>query len=142
MFRRVVFDTSTLVSAALRIGSTPHHALECALSGSDLFVSASTLAELEEVLMRPKFDQYLISDLRADFAAIIRQHSTLIAVPEAAELNVLPSCRDPKDNKFLALAAKCGAQVLVSSDADLLVLHPWNGVAILNPEIFIREQTL
>jgi predicted nucleic acid-binding protein len=37
------------------------------------------------------------------------------------------------------LAATCEAQALVSSDADLLVLHPWNGVAILNPEAFVRE---
>jgi putative PIN family toxin of toxin-antitoxin system len=139
MLRRVVFDTSTLVSAALRIRSTPHRALACALSGCELFVSAATLAELDEVLMRPKFDRYLPPDLRANFAAIVRQHGTLIAVSDATLAMVQPPCRDPNDNKFLALAATCEAQALVSSDADLLVLHPWNGVAILNPEAFVRE---
>jgi hypothetical protein len=55
---RVVFDTSTLVSAALRVGSVPHQALVHALHIGDVCVCASTLAELDEVLMRPKFDRY------------------------------------------------------------------------------------
>jgi putative PIN family toxin of toxin-antitoxin system len=139
MLRRVVFDTSTLVSAALRVGSTPHRALACALAGGELFVSATTLAELDEVLMRPKFDRYQARAVRAAFGALIRQHATLVAVSDRALSEVQPPCRDPKDNQFLALAAVCEAQALVSSDADLLVLHPWNGVAILNPEAFVRE---
>ena len=83
----MVFDTSTLVSAALRIGSTPHRALSCAFSGSALFVSVLTLAELEEVLSRSKFDRYQLPKVRASFAALIRQHATLLDVqilnPEA-----------------------------------------------------------
>jgi putative PIN family toxin of toxin-antitoxin system len=142
MLRGVVFDTNTLVSAALRIGSTPHRALACALSGSELFVSASTLAELEEVLMRSKFDRYLPPDLRATFTAMVRQHGTMIAVPHETLAKVQPPCRDPKDNKFLALASACEAQALICSDADLLILSPWNGLAILNPEAFVREQSL
>jgi predicted nucleic acid-binding protein len=51
---------------------------------------------------------------------------------------VLPSCRDPKDNQFLALVLACDADVLVSSDADLLVLHPWQGVPILTPGAFLE----
>jgi hypothetical protein len=40
-------------------------------------------------------------------------------------------CRDPKDNKYLELALAAGAETIVSSDDDLLVLHPWRGVRIL-----------
>ena len=46
-------------------------------------------------------------------------------------------CRDPKDNKYLALAAAAGAEILVSSDADLLVLDPWRGVRIVTPAQFL-----
>ena len=42
-------------------------------------------------------------------------------------------CRDPKDDKYLELALAAGAEIIVSSDNDLLVLHPWRGVRILNP---------
>ena len=38
-------------------------------------------------------------------------------------------CRDAKDNKYLELALAAGADPIVSSDDDLLVLHPWRGCA-------------
>jgi len=40
-------------------------------------------------------------------------------------------CRDAKDNKYLELALAAQAEAIVSSDTDLLVLHPWSGVRIL-----------
>jgi len=39
--------------------------------------------------------------------------------------------------KFLALALDCQAVTLVSSDADLLVLHPWHEIPILTPAGFL-----
>jgi predicted nucleic acid-binding protein len=42
-------------------------------------------------------------------------------------------CRNPKDDKYLELALAAGAEIIVSSDEDLLVLHPWRGVRILSP---------
>ena len=40
----------------------------------------------------------------------------------AAASPVLPRCRDPDDQKFLELAARCGARVLVTRDHSLLRL--------------------
>lgn len=48
-------------------------------------------------------------------------------------------CRDPKDNKHLELALASGADTIVSSDADLLVLHPWRGTRILRPADYLAE---
>ena len=48
-------------------------------------------------------------------------------------------CRDPKDNKFLELAVSGGATHLVTGDDDLLVLHPFRGVAIVTPQAFLDE---
>ena len=56
---RVVIDTSTLVGAVLRPGSPPRRALLAALSRATVCVSPATLAELERVLLREKFDRYL-----------------------------------------------------------------------------------
>lgn len=42
-------------------------------------------------------------------------------------------CRDAKDNKYLELALASGAEIIVSSDEDLLVLDPWRGVRVLRP---------
>jgi putative PIN family toxin of toxin-antitoxin system len=135
----VVLDTSTLVSAALRVGSTPHQALALALSMGEVCVSVSTLAELDAVLMRPKFDAYQPPEARRAFVALVRKHATLVLVSAADEAKAVPVCRDPKDNQFLALALACGADVLVSSDADLRALHPRQGIPILSPHEFCSQ---
>ena len=133
--RCVVFDTSTLVSAALRVGSIPHRALLHALSESDVCASVATLAELDMVLSRPKFDRYQTIAVRMEFAALLRRYVRLFAV--ADDVSVVPACRDAKDSKFLALARVCDAAVLISSDADLLDMHPWQGVPIITPAAFV-----
>jgi uncharacterized protein len=47
-------------------------------------------------------------------------------------------CRDPKDDKYLALAAAGQADVIVSSDIrHLLSMHPWRGIPILSPADFL-----
>ena len=103
-FRRVVFDTSTLVSAALRVGSTPHLALANALATAEVCASESTLAELEQVLLRVKFDRYQSINMRQEFAAMMRRSLSLFVVSGASVSSLLPPCRDAKDNQFLALA--------------------------------------
>jgi hypothetical protein len=135
--QRVVFDSSTLVGAALRVGSTPHRALSVALHFWDLCASAETLAELEEVLDRSKFDRYLIREKRRIFVANLRRRVHLFVVPDATMSETELPCRDPKDNPFLVLALIAEADVLVSSDTDLLVLHPWRGIPIVTPAEFL-----
>jgi putative PIN family toxin of toxin-antitoxin system len=134
---RVVLDTSTLVSAALYTGSIPDQALTKAMEYFDLCASVETLAELEQVLDRGKFDRYRKPDSRFAFVTMIRQRSHLFAV-DLVDLSVIdPPCRDPKDNQFLALSQVAEADLLVSSDEDLLVLHPWRGIPILTPADFL-----
>ena len=135
-WRRVVFDTSALVSAALRVGSTPHRVVAKSLAVGQICVSVYTLAELELVLARPKFDRYQLPDVRLAFFALVRQHAVCFDVTAAHKIQATPPCRDPKDDPFLALCIACDADALVSSDEDLLVLHPWNGMPILKPADF------
>jgi uncharacterized protein len=135
--RRVVFDTSTLVSAALRVGSVPHQALLRAMGSSDVCASVETLAELSAVLDRDKFDRYLDRESRRSFAALIARHTHLFAVERMHVEAVLPPCRDPKDNQFLALVLAAEADVLVSSDDDLLMMNPWRGVPVMTAAEFL-----
>ena len=135
--KRVVMDTSTFVSAVLLPQSTPRQAFLKALAGGVLCVSPSTLTEMELVLMRKKFDRYLDQKTRLDFLAMYRTHARLFPVSEAEEMALPLSCRDPRDNKFLALALHCSADVLVSSDDDLLTLNPYQGIPVLLPQGFL-----
>ncbi len=136
---RVVFDTSTLVSAALRPDSVPHQALLRALRFCDVCVSRETLDELQKVLTRRKFQRYLSETARRQFVRTVENGVRIVAVRDWTELAVAPACRDPLDNKFLALAFESEADAIVSSDEDLLALHPWNDVRILRPAEFLNE---
>lgn len=136
--RRVILDTSTLVSAAIRTGSVPNQVLVKALRTCEVCASAETLDELAQVLDRKKFDRYLDKESRRAFVVLVRRHLRLFTVQPADLEAVDPPCRDPEDSKFLALALASEADTLVSSDEDLLVLHPWRGIRILTPTQFNR----
>ena len=70
---------------------------------------------------------------------LIEGNARLFIVHELNWPAVGSRCRDPKDDKFLALAAECEASILVSSDEDLLELQPWNEVRIVRPAAFLLE---
>lgn len=133
----MVVDTSTLLSAAIRSGSIPDRALCKALAECDVCTSIDTLAELEEVLARPKFNQYLGVDARLKFMTLVHENFRIFSVARVESSELTPSCRDPRDNKFLALAQVARAGVIVSSDDDLLALHPWRGIPIVTPAEFL-----
>ena len=44
------------------------------------------------------------------------------------------ACRDPKDGKILELAIAGRATHIITGDADLLTLHPFQGVAIVTAQ--------
>lgn len=81
--RRVVFDTSTLVSAAIRFESIPNQALTYAFEHSQLCATEHTLAELEGVLQRGKFQRYLSVEMRQSFIALVRKNALLFQVEQA-----------------------------------------------------------
>jgi uncharacterized protein len=136
--QRVILDTSTLVSAAIRAGSVPDQVLVKALGTCEVCASAETLDELAQVLDRKKFDRYLDKESRRDFVALMRRRLRLFTVQQSDLADVDPPCRDPMDNKFLALALASEADALVSSDEDLLILNPWRGIPIMTPTEFNR----
>ncbi|MEO8546351.1 MAG: putative toxin-antitoxin system toxin component, PIN family [Burkholderiaceae bacterium] len=137
VIRRVVFDTSSLVGAALKPGSVPHQALMLALARYLVCASVQTWLELDQVMQRDRFDRYLAQPARSGFVAVLRKCMVFFPVTPDDEAALQPPCRDAMDNKFLALALVCQADVLVSSDEDLLVLHPWRDIAVLRPADFI-----
>ena len=131
---RAVIDTSVAVSSVLRPRSVPRQAFDLAAERGQLLVSAATIAELDEVLRRPKFNKYVTEEERLEFlAALVRDAEIVRITTEITE------CRDPKDNKFLELAVSGTASHIISGDADLLTLHPFQGIAIVTPHVFLQN---
>ena len=131
---RLVFDTNVVVSAVLFLASVPARALELGQAAGRLLVSDETAEELRRVLMRTKFDRYVPSEERARFLGRVLDDAILVEITETID-----DCRDPKDNKFLELAVSGDATHLVTGEDDLLVLHPFRGVAIMTPQAFLDE---
>lgn len=131
---RIVLDSSTLVGAALRTQSMPAQVLKYAQQHGQLFASRSTLDEIATVLAGDKFDKYLHPAERALF---VKNYAQFVRLVEPKEH--ITDCRDAKDNQFLELALAAHADILVSSDEDLLVLHPWRGITIIKPADFIAQ---
>lgn len=134
---RIVIDTSTLIGALLKPQSVPRQAFNHALATGTLCVSPATLAELEGVLLRDKFDRYLDRDSRLGFLQLYHAATAHFPVTLVEENNLIPPCRDVHDNKFLALALHCSAHTVVSSDEDLLILNPWHEITIVSPAQFL-----
>jgi uncharacterized protein len=50
----------------------------------------------------------------------------------------IKACCDPKDDQFLELAKSADADCIITKDNDLLVLHPFEGIPILNGSHFLN----
>ncbi len=120
----IVFDASAFVSAALKADSVPERALLRAEELDVFALSSAVDAEIAGVLDRPKFAR----------AVPLARRQRLLEFPRAAAVWFDPAirvsdCRDPKDDKYLELALAAGAETIVSSDDDLLVLLPGGACA-------------
>jgi putative PIN family toxin of toxin-antitoxin system len=130
----IVFDASAVVSAALREDSVPERALLRAEQTDVFALSAEVDAEVAGVLARPRFAAAISAARRGRILDILRGEAAWFSPSEH-----VTDCRDGKDDKYLELALASGAGVIVSGDADLLVLHPWRGVRILRPAEYLAE---
>ncbi|MBI1917760.1 MAG: putative toxin-antitoxin system toxin component, PIN family [Planctomycetes bacterium] len=131
---RTVIDTSIAVSAVLLPRSVPRQAFDAAAARGKLLVSEATIAELDEVLRRPKFNRYIPEENRLEFLAALVREAEQVEITEE-----ITACRDAKDNKFLELAISGRASHIISGDGDLLVLHPFRGIAVVTPQTFLTS---
>lgn len=129
-----VFDTNSLISASLIGGTMTAGTMDKAIILGKLAFSDATMNELVEVLFRKKFDKYFLND-EEKWNAI--QHISLNAV-FFSPTESITGCRDPKDNKFLELAVSANASCIITGDKDLLVLHPFRNIPILNAVDFLN----
>ena len=127
----VVFDASSLVGALLKEGSAPERALLLARAKHRICLSGAVEAEIREVFGRAKFRKYMTPRRVEHLLNLLLAAAILVEPTEA-----VTDCRDPKDNKYLELALAAKAEMIVSSDRDLLELDSWRGIRIVTPAEF------
>lgn len=129
---RVVFDCNVFLQGLANRHSPARQALRLFFSGEiTLFVSVAVLAELRDVLHRPRIRQLFpkLNDrlVNALLQKIERQAILIRNVPEEYRFE-----RDPKDECYINLALVTQAVCLVSRDKDLLDLTATTSPACSN----------
>ena len=129
---RCVFDTNSVVSAALFADSVPARALMLALRLRVVLMSQDLADELADVLARPRFIRYSSLQERKTLLDNLMQQTEWVQITERVQ-----ACRDPNDDKILELAVNGRADYIVTGDDDLLVMNPFRRIAIVTPAEFL-----
>ena len=116
---RLVLDTNVVLDL-FHWANTDAVPIMAALESGriECFADERTLDELQRVLTYPQLK--MTPDMMSERYA---RYSGLIQLVPAGEAPPLPRCKDRDDQKFLELAARCGANILVSKDKALLKLR-------------------
>lgn len=137
---RLVLDTNVVIDL-FHWGNVDAVPIMAALEAGQIECLADrrTLDELQRVLTYPQLK--LTPEMIVDR---YRRYSGLVQMIDEGEAPPLPRCKDRDDQMFLELAARCGADVLVSKDKALLklrgrtklgfqILKPATAAALISP---------
>ena len=128
-----VLDANVVISAFLFPGSKPGLAVKKAFNTGKVVSSLETLEELKAKLLSDKFDKYAPYSIRGIFLTHLEKMIKFTEVKTALKV-----CRDPRDDKYLSLAKASKAEAIITGDRDLLILHPYESIAIITPADFLK----
>lgn len=114
---RVVLDANVLISAVIQAG--PSYRIVSRWlddAGLDVVICPAVLAEVEEVLRRPRLQKRIEPELADLYLATVRRIAHLVDGPAS----IAAATRDPNDDYLVALARQHDADYIVTGDKDLL----------------------
>ena len=132
---RVVFDTVVLVRCLLDPYSWSGKLLFDRSDTYEWIVSPEIVAEYLEVIRRPRLVDKFPTVENRDLHAILARIATASLVHPT---DIPAVCRDPGDDKFLAVAKTGEASFIVSEDADLLDMETYEEAAIVTAPAFLQ----
>ena len=124
---RIVLDTNILIAALITKGTPPDRLYQAWLRGEiELVTSTAQIAEVADVLARPRLQKYLDADEAAAILGNIDTRALILDDPPEVDLSP-----DPKDNPILAAAIAGKADLIVSGDKKhMLALGAIEGIPI------------
>ncbi len=129
---KLVIDTNVVISGIFWKGIPNKILMNWFKGGFEVFISASILAEYEEVLKR--IGSGLTLEEIQNWIELIIINSSIV-VP-LGNLKIIES--DPDDDKFVECALSGQAEYIVSGDKHLLNLKEYQGVKIVSPAHFFE----
>ena len=130
----VVIDTNVLVSCFLFGGRLERLRELWQAQAIVPLVSRETFDEFRRVLSYPKFS-LSPKEIRTIIDAEILPYFEVVEI----ESEIRDVCRDPHDEKFLAVAANGRAAWLITGDKDLLALQVFQQTKIITPADFLKQ---
>ncbi len=132
---RVVIDPGVFISALFGRGGPPGAIVnEWKRGRFELVVSPKVVAELVEVVSRPKFSNQIFSEDIAELVELLHREATLRTDPPDAERLT----EDPDDDYLAALAEEAAIDYLVTGDH---ALQRWrsDAVKVVSPREFLEQ---
>ena len=125
---RVVLDTNILIGALITKGTPPDRLYQAWLRGEmELVTSSAQMAELANVLARPRLQDFIDADEASVIVENIGTRALILDEPPGVSLS-----RDPKDNPILAAAVAGKADLIVSGDKrHILALGKVAGIPVV-----------
>ena len=133
---RVVLDTNTVVSGLLWAGPPREVIALIEQEKIILCTSPALIAELHDVIGRPKFSSRLerVQQSPHEVAERYVEHAAIIVEPQEVP-EIVTS--DPDDDLVLACALSAAADYIISGDRHLLDLKNYQDIPILSAADFL-----
>ena len=125
---RIVLDTNILIGALITKDTPPDRLYQAWLRGEiELVTSNAQIAELTEVLARPRVQRLLDAEEAAAIVENLDARAVVLDKPQPVDLSP-----DPKDNPILATAIAADADLIVSGDKrHVLALEDVDGIPVV-----------
>jgi putative PIN family toxin of toxin-antitoxin system len=126
---RLVLDTNVVISAMLWHGA-PNKLLRAGLeSNVRFFTSSPLLAELTDVLSRPKLQRQIVR-VRRSVPQLIGNYSA--SATRVEPFRIPPIAPDPDDDVVIGTALAAKADLIVTGDRTLRSVAQYQGVRIVS----------
>ena len=125
---RIVLDTNILIGALITKDTPPDRMYQAWLRGEiELVTSSAQIAEISEVLARPRIQQLIDAEEAAAIVENLDARAVVLDKPPPVDLSP-----DPKDNPILATAIAARADLIVSGDKrHVLALEDVDGIPVV-----------
>jgi putative PIN family toxin of toxin-antitoxin system len=129
---RVVLDSNVYISAALSVEGHSRSIVKLAEKGLFEVPIADAITDEVERILKQKLRW---SPGKIDLWMRYLHSVTYRVEPQQR----VRDCSDPDDNRILECALEAYAEIIVTGDNHLLELHPYRGIKILTPRMFLES---